>query len=329
MIIIASHLKRVPCCCRSIDHNCKKLGEFIIIHVGVGARGCIFKIHFAGGREVQLSGVCELHVLGLTTCVGCDMVQADHATEAGVAQGIFHGILVKHHGRNQEEVEEGIEENAERDRRRRSNNHVHMHGWNEVKWRGRCTWANVTSDWFIYNTVLSGARLSRLWWVMVFTQLVSGLQDCRDCAWRCTQCSVSFLCHKLFVNIRCRMDCIHHIWCETVQCGPALGWNQKDFSMVQCFQTSLREIHQFCLSKIFWFLKSFKWEKSLFARSSILIQLLHLHHVRACMHEIQDFSKSDRGSFWNASWYISFSNNGLDDIFCGLFPCLDCEVVRS
>ena len=56
--------------------------------------------------------VCELHVLGLITCVGCDIVQADHAPEAGVAQGIFHGILVRHHGRIQEEVEEGLEERS-------------------------------------------------------------------------------------------------------------------------------------------------------------------------------------------------------------------------
>ena len=41
-------------------------------------------------------------------CVGCDIVQADHAPEAGVAQGIFHGILVRHHGRNQEEVKEEL-----------------------------------------------------------------------------------------------------------------------------------------------------------------------------------------------------------------------------
>ena len=41
-------------------------------------------------------------------CVGCDIVQADHAPEAGVAQRIFHGVLVRHHGRNQEEVEEGL-----------------------------------------------------------------------------------------------------------------------------------------------------------------------------------------------------------------------------
>ena len=47
-------------------------------------------------------------------CVGCDIVQADHAPEAGVAQGIFHGILVRHHGEIQEEVEEGLENKVER-----------------------------------------------------------------------------------------------------------------------------------------------------------------------------------------------------------------------
>ena len=46
-------------------------------------------------------------------CVGCDIVQADHTPEAGVAEGIFHGILVRHH-RNQEEVEVGLEEEVER-----------------------------------------------------------------------------------------------------------------------------------------------------------------------------------------------------------------------
>ena len=48
------------------------------------------------------------------SCVGCDIVQADHAPEAGVAQGIFHGILVSYHGRIQEEVEEGLEDEVER-----------------------------------------------------------------------------------------------------------------------------------------------------------------------------------------------------------------------
>ena len=49
---------------------------------------------------------CEL----ASVCVGCDIVQADHAPDGGVAQGIFHGILVRHHGRNQEEVEEELEQ---------------------------------------------------------------------------------------------------------------------------------------------------------------------------------------------------------------------------
>ena len=115
MIIIASYLNGLP---RSIDHNCKKLGEFIVVDVGVGARGCILEdvleVDIAGGREVQLSGVCELHVLGLITCVGCDIVQTDHAPEAEVAQGIFHGILVRHHGRNQEEVDEELGQEVKR-----------------------------------------------------------------------------------------------------------------------------------------------------------------------------------------------------------------------
>ena len=64
------------------------------------------------GEEVEKTTkrCCDLH----RACVGCDIVQADHAPEAGVAQGIFHGILVRHHGRNQEEVEEGLEEEVER-----------------------------------------------------------------------------------------------------------------------------------------------------------------------------------------------------------------------
>ena len=105
-------------CPVSIDHERKKLGEFIVVDVGVGERGCILEdvleVDIAGGREVQLIGVCELHVLGLITCVGCDIVQADHGPEAGVAQGIFHGILVRHHGRNQEEVEEGLGQEVKR-----------------------------------------------------------------------------------------------------------------------------------------------------------------------------------------------------------------------
>ena len=58
-------------------------------------------------------------------CVGCDIVQADHAPEAGVAQGIFHGILVRHHVRNQEEVE-GLEEEEERRGKENTQEQVRM-----------------------------------------------------------------------------------------------------------------------------------------------------------------------------------------------------------
>ena len=85
---------------------------------GVGERDCIFEevleVDIAGGREVELIGVCELHVLGLIPCVGCDIVQADHAPDGGVAQGVIHGVLVRHHGRNQEEVEEELRQEEER-----------------------------------------------------------------------------------------------------------------------------------------------------------------------------------------------------------------------
>ena len=67
----------------------------------------------------------------LLYCVGCDIVQADHAPEAGVAQGIFHGILVRHQGRHQEEVEERLKEEVERRvKREHSSNQtqVRMHG---------------------------------------------------------------------------------------------------------------------------------------------------------------------------------------------------------
>ena len=52
----------------------KKLGKFIVVDVGVGEGSCILEgvleVDIAGGREVPLIGVCELHVLGLITCVG-------------------------------------------------------------------------------------------------------------------------------------------------------------------------------------------------------------------------------------------------------------------
>ena len=64
-------------------------------------------------------------------CEGIDIVQSDHAPEAGVAQWIFHGDLIRHQGAHQEELEEELEEEVERRvRRDHSSNQteVRMHG---------------------------------------------------------------------------------------------------------------------------------------------------------------------------------------------------------
>ena len=73
----------------------------------------------------------ELSSFSCSGCVGCDIVQSDHAPEARVAQGIFHGDLIKHQGRHQEELEEELEEEVERRvKRKHSSNQtqVRMHG---------------------------------------------------------------------------------------------------------------------------------------------------------------------------------------------------------
>ena len=46
-------------------------------------------------------------------CVGCDIVKGDHAPDGGVAQGVIHGDVIRHHGRNQEEVEEELGQGQE------------------------------------------------------------------------------------------------------------------------------------------------------------------------------------------------------------------------
>ena len=68
---------------------------------------------------------------GASYCGGIDIVQSDHAPEAGVAQGIFDGELVRHQGGHQEELEEEPEEEVERRVRRDHSRHqtqVRMHG---------------------------------------------------------------------------------------------------------------------------------------------------------------------------------------------------------
>ena len=64
-------------------------------------------------------------------CEGCDIVQSDHAPQAGVAQGIFNGDLIRRRVGHQVELEEKQNEEVERRVRRdhsRDNTQVRMHG---------------------------------------------------------------------------------------------------------------------------------------------------------------------------------------------------------
>ena len=64
-------------------------------------------------------------------CEGCDIVQSDHAPQAGVAQGIFDGDLIRRRDGHQVELEEELDEEVERRVRRdhsRNKTQVRMHG---------------------------------------------------------------------------------------------------------------------------------------------------------------------------------------------------------
>ena len=66
-----------------------------------------------------------------TSCEECDIVQSDHAPQAGVAQGIFNGDLIRRRVGHQVELEEELEEEVERRVRRdhsRDKTQVRMHG---------------------------------------------------------------------------------------------------------------------------------------------------------------------------------------------------------
>ena len=67
----------------------------------------------------------------VTLCEGCDIVQSDHAPQAGVAQGIFNGDPIRRRVGHQVELEEELDEEVERRVRRdhsRDKTQVRMHG---------------------------------------------------------------------------------------------------------------------------------------------------------------------------------------------------------
>ena len=96
--------------CTPDDHETERSSEWIrnLVETFSGRVGASTQ------RTVQSDADAISAVSVCGRCVGCNIVQADHAPEAGVAQGIFHGILVRHHGRIQAEVEEGLEKEVER-----------------------------------------------------------------------------------------------------------------------------------------------------------------------------------------------------------------------
>ena len=65
------------------------------------------------------------------SCEGCDIVQSDHAPQAGVAQGFIDGELVRRRVGHQVGLEEEQDKEVERRVRRgaqETNTQVRMHG---------------------------------------------------------------------------------------------------------------------------------------------------------------------------------------------------------
>ena len=214
-----------PC---SIDHNCKEFRKLIVVdvrNVGEGSRVVqgVLEVDIAGGSEVQLIGVCELHLLGLITCEGCDIVQSDHAPQAGVAQGIFDGELVRRQGRHQEEVEEELEEEIERRVRRdhsRRKTQVRMHGWYGMTHKAR-PWA--TSAMCDHCASTDGARRAQncaLYTSVCFVVSVPLFA-------MCSRLLMSVCRSQMFVNMRCRIHSLYRKWMN-LRLGQAFQ-REKDF----------------------------------------------------------------------------------------------------
>ena len=57
------------------------------------------------------------------------IVQADNAPDCGVAQGVIHGVTVRH-GEKQEEEEGEVKQEVEGNKEEeKSNTSAHVHGW--------------------------------------------------------------------------------------------------------------------------------------------------------------------------------------------------------
>ena len=73
----------------------------------------------------RITRVCSVSGNCFAACEGCDMVQSDHAPQAGVAQGIFDGELVRRRVGHQVELEEEQDKEVERRVRRDAQRTTH------------------------------------------------------------------------------------------------------------------------------------------------------------------------------------------------------------
>ena len=122
---------------------------------------------------------------------------------------------------------------------------VDDHGW---KWRGRKReLSHVTCEHMcIYRrcaacSELRSVRVSVHCGVHVIGH---SAQSCRCCAWRYTQCSVAFVYHKMFVNIRCRMYSIYTSESWSSLLGSKSGHFPKLHNSSTCFQSLSGKIAQ-------------------------------------------------------------------------------------
>ena len=96
-----------------------------------------------------------------------------------------------------------------RERRKRTLKQPRAHAW--MGWGDKTRTRPLIQMWRMNactTTHLNGARivLNGAW----LARLCESWRSCSwDCAWSCTQCSVAFLYHKMFVNIRYKMYCIY------------------------------------------------------------------------------------------------------------------------
>ena len=138
-------------------------------------------------------------------CEGIDIVQSDHAPEAGVAQGIFHGDLIRHQGGHQEGLEEEQDEEVERRvRRDHSSNQtqVRMHGWHGMTHKAR-PWA--TSAMCEHCASTDGARRAQncaLYTSVCFVVSVPLFA-------MCSRLFMSVCRSQMFVNMRCRIHSLY------------------------------------------------------------------------------------------------------------------------